>query len=132
MPHRSHLPAEERRVMSELHRLLQQPGVMRATLVKTRHTCGKPRCRCADGVHLHPALYVSQSRGSRPYMRCVPKAWQERVREWVGRYRKIRELLEKLSEMYWRRLEDREEQPSFDDGLPIVSGSSAWEKRSRR
>jgi hypothetical protein len=42
-------------------------------------------------------------------MRGVPKAWQERVRDWIQRHHQVREFLERLSEMYWRRLEQREE-----------------------
>ena len=109
MTSRSHLPAEERQVVSELHRLLNQPGLMRGCLVRTRHRCGKPGCRCAKGPYRHWGLYVSQSRRGQLRMRGVPKAWQERVRDWVQRHHQVREFLERLSEMYWRRLEQREE-----------------------
>lgn len=109
MRSRVHLPAEERRVVSELHRLLNQPGLMRGCLVQTRHRCGKSGCRCAGGPYRHRALYISQSHGGRLRMRAVPKAWQDRVRQWVQRRHQAREFLERLSEMYWRRLEERED-----------------------
>jgi len=109
MVHRSHRSAEEREIVSQLHQVLNQPGLMRATPVRTQRRCGKPRCRCADGKHLHRSLYVSQSRRGRPYMRCVPKQWEERVRGWIERHQCVRALLERLSQLYWRRLEEREE-----------------------
>lgn len=108
MVHRSHLSGEEREIVSQLHRILNQPGLMRATLVGTRRRCGKPGCRCAQGKHLHRSLYVSQSRRGRPYMRCVPKEWEERVRSWIERHQRVRVLVERLSQLYWGRLERRE------------------------
>lgn len=109
MAPRSHLSREEREIVSQLHRLLAQPGLMRATLVATQRRCGKPTCRCAEGAYRHHSVYVSQSRRGRPYMRCVPKDWEARVRAWIERYQQIRALLDRLSQLYWKRLEQREE-----------------------
>ncbi len=112
MAPRSHLPREERELVSQLHRLLSQPGLMRATLVATQRRCGKPTCRCAEGAYRHHSVYVSQSRRGRPYMRCVPKEckeWEARVRAWIERYQQVRVLLDCLSQLYWERLEHREE-----------------------
>jgi len=109
MRSRVHLPAEERQILSQLHRLLNEAGIMRGCLVPTRHRCGKPGCRCAKGPYRHRAVYVSQSHKGKLRMRCVPKGWEDRVREWVGRHRQVRELVERLSEMYWQRLIERKD-----------------------
>jgi hypothetical protein len=41
-------------------------------------------------------------------MVCVPWAWKDRVREWVDRHGQVREILERLSKVYLKRLESRE------------------------
>ena len=109
MTARSHLPPEERQAVSELHRLLNKTGLLRGTLVHTRRRCGKPNCRCAAGKRLHHSLYVSQSHHGKLRMRCVPKDWEARVREGVGRWARVRALLEQLSEISWGRLIRRED-----------------------
>lgn len=109
MTPRSHRPPEERQIVSEVHRLLNEPGLMRGTLVRTKRRCGKPGCRCAGGKRLHLSWYVSQSHQGRLRMRCVPKAWEDRVRQWIQRHHRVREFLERLSERYWRRLIQRED-----------------------
>jgi hypothetical protein len=109
MIHRSHLSAEERRILSRLHKVLNIPGLMRGNLVQMRRKCGKPGCRCRNGKDLHVSWYVSQSRNGKPHMLYVPKEWEKRVRSFTERHREVRQLLEQLSEIYWERLQQRRE-----------------------
>jgi len=104
----SHLPSFERRIRSRLISLLRSEGLLRGNLVTLKNTCGKPNCRCQRGEK-HESLYLAQSRGGRPYMRYIPRQWHLRVRSWVKRYQEVQQLLESLSERYWRRIEKREE-----------------------
>src|SRR6266852_1827866 len=38
---------------------------------------------------------------------CVPKAWQQRVRQAVNDYRLMQKLIEEVSELEWKRLQEK-------------------------
>jgi hypothetical protein len=110
MPPRSSTPASERRAHSRLRQLLNEPGVLRGTLVEMHRKCGKRSCRCAvddDGRHRGLILCVSLD-GKRTSI-YVPPAWETRVREWVARYVEIRDLVEELSRASLTKLRERKE-----------------------
>jgi hypothetical protein len=98
--------APERTVRSRLAQLVSTRWLLRGTLSERAGTCGKPNCRCAQG-DLHRSLYLVQSQGGTLRQLCVPQAWQERVRQAVTDYRKLRDLLEEISELAWKRLKER-------------------------
>jgi len=98
--------APERTVRSRLAQLASTRWLLRGTLSERASTCGKPNCRCAQG-DLHRSLYLVQSQRGTLRQLCVPQAWQERVRQAVTDYHKLRALLEELSELAWKRLKER-------------------------
>jgi hypothetical protein len=53
-------------------------------------------------------LYLVQSQEGKVRQICVPKAWQDPVREAVGVYQKIRRLLDEVSGLEWKRFQSRE------------------------
>ncbi len=69
-------------------------------------TCGKPNCRCARG-ELHKSLYLVQSQAGKLRQICVPKAWQQRIRQAVNDYRLMQKLIEEVSELEWKRLQEK-------------------------
>ena len=85
-------------------KLVHDAPLLRGTLSTREVTCGKPNCRCAKG-HKHLCLYLTCSRGGRVHQVFIPKDIEQEVREWVESYRTVRELLEKLSEVSWERLQ---------------------------
>ncbi len=104
------LAASERRAYSRLRQLLNQPGVLRGTLVEMHRKCGKRTCRCAsDDDARHRALILCVSLDGKRTSVYVPPAWEARVREWVARYGEIRDLVEQLSRACLTRLRDRQE-----------------------
>lgn len=107
---RGSLTASERHAYSTVRRILSRPGLIRGSLVMMGRTCGKASCRCARSAkHRHRALYVAVNDGGRRRMIYVPAAWETRVREWVGRYGEIREILDTLSAACVERLRNRKE-----------------------
>jgi hypothetical protein len=52
-------------------------------------------------------VYLVQSRAGKLRQICVPKAWQERVRQAVSDYQQMQTLIEEVSELEWRRLQER-------------------------
>lgn len=110
MTSRTHLSSRERAALSRLRQILSRPGIVRGSLVEMRRKCGKKRCACAsDPEARHCSLYLGISIGGKRRMIYIPADWEQRLREWTGRYAEIRSLLEELSNEALRRLESREE-----------------------
>lgn len=77
--------------------------------MQERHrVCGKPNCRCTRGEK-HRSLYLVLSNGKRLRQLYVPPAWEARVREWVANHQTLREAIKEVSELYWRKVQRREE-----------------------
>jgi hypothetical protein len=103
---RSKLSAVERNFRSRIAQLSSGQWFLRGTLSERSGTCGKSNCRCAHG-ELHKSLYLVQSQSGKLRQICVPKAWQQRVRQAVNDYRLIQELIEEVSELEWKRLQEK-------------------------
>ena len=104
----SSLSPIERRLYSQLRKVLVRPGLLRGNLVNTRRTCGKPSCRCWKGPrYRHRSLYLGLSLNGKARMIYVPSDWEEVVRDWSDRYAQIRDLLEQLSLACLKRLQSR-------------------------
>jgi len=108
MKPRSSLAKKHRELLSRLTKLIHQGDIMRGNLVTMARTCGNPNCKCQRG-HKHVSLYVYQSKKGRPRMTYIPRKWEERIKEWVGRNRQIKGILEELSQISWDKLKKREE-----------------------
>lgn len=104
--HRSKLSAAERNFRSRIAQLASGQWFLRGTLSERSGKCGKPNCRCTRG-ELHKSLYLVQSQGGKFRQICVPRAWQERVRQAVKDYRRMQELIEEISQLEWKRLQGR-------------------------
>lgn len=104
--HRSKLSAAERNFRSRIAQLASGQWFLRGTLSERSGKCGKPNCRCTRG-ELHKSLYLVQSQGGKFRQICVPRAWQERVRQAVKDYRRMQELIEEVSQLEWKRLQGR-------------------------
>ena len=106
---RSAQPKEERRLLTQLRKLINEPlGLAHGSLVHMKRKCGTPNCRCTRG-ELHGSWYLSTWEEGRTRMVYIPKAWEDRVRKWVERDKQIREILLDLSRTCVQRLRKREE-----------------------
>lgn len=103
---RSKLSGTERNFRSRIAQLASGQWFLRGTLSERSGKCGKPNCRCTRG-ELHKSLYLVQSQGGKFRQICVPRAWQERVRQAVKDYRRMQELIEEVSQLEWKRLQGR-------------------------
>lgn len=108
LPPRSTLSAGERSRRSRLTQIVSSQRFLRGTLAPRLRQCGKPNCRCARGER-HLSLYLVQSHDGQPRQVCVPREWEERIRQSVHGYQAIQQLLEELSEIEWQRLLERKE-----------------------
>ena len=102
MQHRSHLPPKERDARSRLAKLLHQKPFLIGSLVSMPRLCGKPNCKCARG-ELHRGLYLALRVGTKRQMIHVPQTLEEKVRQWIGTYQEIWQLMEQTSEACFER-----------------------------
>jgi hypothetical protein len=84
--------------------LLQDRGLLRASLVTLKTRCGKPTCRCARGKR-HPARVVEQSKGGKTRMRTVAPAQEAAIARWIETFREMEALLERLSDLHWEKFQ---------------------------
>jgi hypothetical protein len=109
---RGHIPRaamgqQERHWRSLLAQIAAQRGLLRGSLQLRQQTCGKPNCKCTRGQK-HQALYVVFSKDGRYRQLYVPRQWEQAVRQWVGNYRQLRDLTEKVSEFYAEKVRTRQ------------------------
>jgi uncharacterized protein DUF6788 len=103
---RAKLSAAERNFRSRIAQLASNQWFLRGTLSDRSSKCGKPNCHCATG-EAHRSVYLVQSHAGKLRQICVPKAWQERVRQAVTDYQEMQRLIEEVSELEWSRLQQR-------------------------
>src|SRR6266851_7643305 len=96
----------ERHFRSRIAQLATGQWFLRGTLSDRSGKCGKPNCHCAAG-ELHKSLYLVQSHAGKLRQICVPKPWRQRVRQAVTDYQEMQRLIEEVSELEWKRLQER-------------------------
>ena len=83
---------------------------LRGSLFERYLTCGNPDCKCARGERHGPVWYLSVTLGrGRTVSGMVAAEQLERVRHWIANYHRVKEHLEKISEIN-RELLRRERQ----------------------
>ena len=71
--------------------------ILRGSIIKRLVRCGRPSCRCANGV-LHTATVLTVTfRGGRTEQISLPAAVLPTVRGWVRNYQRWWEIIEKIS-----------------------------------
>jgi hypothetical protein len=73
---------------------------LRGSLVERYVTCGNPSCKCAKGERHGPVWYLTVTLGpGKTTGGIVASDKLEQVRGWVQNYQKVKEHLEKISEI---------------------------------
>ena len=112
MTNRSDQPPAERQARSRLRLLLNEPGLLRASLIHMKRRCGNPSCRCADAKrHRHLSWYLGQSRNGRRRMKFIPESLVPEVEAWIECYREVYKLLDQVSDENWNKIIRRTKRP---------------------
>jgi hypothetical protein len=106
MKHRSRFSPTNRKIRSALTKIVHDQGLVRGTIITMKRACGNPNCRCAKG-HKHVSLYLSRSEGGRPKMLFIPKDYEAMVKRWTKNYRRVKELMEEISNDLWAGIKER-------------------------
>ena len=74
--------------------------VLRGSLVERYVTCGNPSCKCARGQRHGPMWYLTVTLGRGRTTGGIIAAEQlDRVRTWIENYHRLKDHLEKISEI---------------------------------
>lgn len=103
---RSQFSDRERRRRSRLAQIIHAARFLRGSLSLRNVRCGKPGCRCARG-ELHVCLYLVRRQGGKLRQLFVPRQWEQRVRQAVENHQEMERLIEELSDLEWKRLQER-------------------------
>lgn len=103
MTPRSHRSLQERDARSRAVQILADQPLLRGSLVLQHRSCGKPYCRCQKGQK-HPALYLHTRSGDRRVRIYIPPALHDTARLWVDNGRRLKRLLDRVSEHHLRAL----------------------------
>jgi len=98
----SRLPdlALRRRKQGLVAQLPPLTDILRGSLLERYVTCGKPACKCARGERHGPSWYLTVTLGPGRTKGGIVAAEQvEQVRGWIENYHRLRERLEKISDI---------------------------------
>ena len=104
---RTAMDAQEREFRSKLTRLVSGQGLIRGTILERERACGNPNCRCARGQK-HRAVYLVVSEEGKPKQLFIPKQYEQRVRQWVANHQELKQLIRKISQVYWQKVKQRQ------------------------
>jgi len=103
MNSRTQRSGPERQARSRAAQLLANEPFLGGSLVLRQRSCGKSYCRCQRGQK-HPALYLYTRSGGRQIGTYIPKALHHTVRQAVDNGRRVRRLLDQVSQENLRAL----------------------------
>lgn len=74
--------------------------ILRGSLMQRYVTCGNPSCKCARGERHGPSWYLSVTLGpGRTTGIIIPDEKVDEVRGWIENYQKLKDQLEKISDI---------------------------------
>jgi hypothetical protein len=74
--------------------------ILRGSLMERYVTCGNPSCKCARGERHGPIWYLSVTLGpGRTTGSIIPGEKVNEVRGWIENYHKLKDQLEKISDI---------------------------------
>ena len=83
---------------SRVKQLAARKPVLAASLVSVERRCGKPGCHCASGERHHAHQLTYQVRG-KTHTVYVPVDFTEEVRAWIDEHRRLKRLLQEISQL---------------------------------
>ena len=101
---RKYMELELKKLTSHLAKIIYKGDYIRGNAVIMKRVCGNPRCRCAIQGKKHISLYLCRKQEAKTKMTYVPVRLEEDVKKKIDNYHKIKDLLEKISELNYKKL----------------------------
>jgi hypothetical protein len=93
-------PTQIRRMRdSRLKQLVPTGQVLAANLAEVQKNCGQRSCACYHGGPLHVAHHLSYTVEGKTRNVYVPQDLLEEVRTWIAEYRRIKTLLQEITQL---------------------------------
>jgi hypothetical protein len=105
---RTQQSVQERDTRSRAAQLVANQPFLRGNLVVRYKSCGKSYCRCQRGQR-HPALYLVTRSDKKQVSTYIPKALHETVRQWVENGRRVKRLIDQVSQQHLQTLLERKQ-----------------------
>ncbi len=67
------------------------------TLVNTTRICGRKNCVCHTSGQKHPVMFVTWKENGKTVSLYVPKKLESEVRKWGENYKRLKEIIRKMS-----------------------------------
>lgn len=88
-----------RMLNSRLKKVAADKPVLAATLVEVERVCGKSGCRCARGDKHRVHTVTDKLPGQKTRSVYVPVDLTDEVRSWIEEHRRLKRLLQEISEL---------------------------------
>lgn len=82
-----------------IKKLNQTPNFIRGKVISTSRKCGKPYCWCAKEKTGHPFICLTLTNKGKNLNMALTKEQLPTVKKWTKEYRKVRNLIETLTEI---------------------------------
>jgi uncharacterized protein YaaQ len=102
---RKYLNLSLKQATNHLARLASLGSFLKGNTVTMKRVCGNKNCRCIKDGKKHISMYIGKKQNNTTKMIYVPKKLEEEVSAKVKAYHRIKELVDKISELNYSYLE---------------------------
>ena len=100
--YKARMPVQERMIRSKLTRSATFDEFLRGTISIRDKKC------MINGKRYETMYLVHMKNGEKKHI-YIPRGWEEKVKRWVKKYREIQRYMDKISDMYLKKIKNREE-----------------------
>ena len=104
------MESQLKKTTSHLTKLVHEGNCIRGNAVIMKRVCGNLRCRCIVEGKKHNSLYVCRKQNGKTSMTYVPARLEDDVKKKIANYHKIKNLLERVSDLNYDQLKLKKEQ----------------------
>ena len=101
---RKYMDLELKKLTSHLAKIIYEGDYIRGNAVIMKRVCGNPRCRCVTQDKKHISLYLCRKQEGKTTMTYVPARLEEQVQKKIANYHRIKDMIEKVSELNYADL----------------------------
>jgi hypothetical protein len=99
--HKAKMSAKERTIRSKLAKAIAFEEFVRGT-INMRNK------KCKINEKRYKTMYLLHLKGGKMKAIYIPRGWEEKVKKWVRKYREIEGGMEKISDIYLKKIKKRE------------------------
>jgi len=102
---RKYMNLSLKQATTHLAKLIGKSSFLKGNTVIMNRVCGNKNCRCAKEGKKHTSMYLAKKQNNTTKMIYVPKKLEDEVSSKVKAYHKIKQLVDKISEINYADFE---------------------------